>query len=169
MDLPTRGRNPKQSQSGSTTHETKDLAVLRNHMQIVRDLRTDHLRGYGGLSMSCGGLFEKRSRTSSTTPSIMDHPRWARKLSAPPWTVRHSSTDRPRTSCNKNPPTKWIERKTRKNSRRTRRTPSQPAPRGLSMPTRQTFHQVRTDAGIAGERKNVNSPPPILPWISQTA
>jgi hypothetical protein len=41
--------------------------------------------------------------------------------SAPSRTVRHSSTDRPRTPCNKNP-AQWIERKTRKNSRRTRRT-----------------------------------------------
>jgi hypothetical protein len=74
-----------------------------------------------------------------------------------PRTVR-PATDRPRASCNKNPPTKWIGRKTRKNSRRTRRTPSHPAPRGLSAPTRRTVHQVRTDARIAGREQECELP-----------
>jgi hypothetical protein len=118
----------------------------------------DSPRGYGGPSASCGGLSKKRSRTSSTTPSIMDRLCWPRGPSVPPRTVRHSSTDRPRTSCNKNPPTKWIERKTRKKSRRTRRTPSQPAPRGLSAPTRRTVRQVRTDTGTAGREQEREHP-----------
>jgi hypothetical protein len=84
--------------------------------------QADRPRPPGGPSVGCGGLSEKRSPTTSTAPSITDCPRWARGPPAPSWTVRHSSMDRPRTSCNKNPPTQWIERKTRKNSRRTRRT-----------------------------------------------
>jgi hypothetical protein len=64
----------------------------------------------------------KRSRTSSTAPSITDRPRWARGPSAPSRTVRHSSTDRPRTSCNNNPPTKRIERKANNKTRITRRS-----------------------------------------------
>jgi hypothetical protein len=50
---------------------------------------------------------EKHSRTSSTAPSITDRPQWACGPSAPSRTVRHSSMDRSRTSCNKNPLTKW--------------------------------------------------------------
>jgi hypothetical protein len=50
-------------------------------------------------------------RTLNSGPSAM-----ARGPSAPPRTVRQ---DRSRTSCNKNTPTKWIERKIHKNSRRT--------------------------------------------------
>jgi hypothetical protein len=147
MDLPTLGTNPEQSRSGSTTQEAKDLAVLQITRQTARDLRADRPRGYSGPSASYNGLSEKQSRTSSTAPSITDRLRWARGPTALSRTIRHSSTDRPRTSCNKNPPTKWIERKTRKNSQRTRRTPGQLAPRGLSTPTRWTVRQVRTDVG----------------------
>jgi hypothetical protein len=75
-------------------------------------------------SRSHNGPTNPRSkpRTSITAPSIMDCPRWARGPSASSRTIRHSSTDHPRTPYNKNPPTKWIERKTRKNSWRTQRT-----------------------------------------------
>jgi hypothetical protein len=65
---------------------------------------------------------QKQPWTSSTAPSIMDCPWWACGPSALSRIVRHFSMDRPRTSCNKNPQTKWIEQKTHKNSRRTRRT-----------------------------------------------
>jgi hypothetical protein len=85
--------------------EAKGLAVLQVTRGTVRDLRVDRPRGHGGPSASCGGLSEKQPRTSSTAASIMDCLRWTREPSAPSWTVRHSSTDRPRTLCNKNPPT----------------------------------------------------------------
>jgi hypothetical protein len=97
----------------------------------------------GGPSARYGGLSEKRSRASSTAPSITGHLRWARGPSAPPRTVRHSSTDLPRTSCNENPSTKWIERKTCKNSRRTRRTLGLPHPRGLSAMPARTVRQEK--------------------------
>jgi hypothetical protein len=111
-DLPTLGAIPKQSRSESETQEAKDLATLRITRWTVRKHRADCPRG-------CGGRSENSPRTSSTAPSITNRSRWARGPSAPPRTVRHSSTYRPRTSCNKNPPTKWIERRTHKNSRGT--------------------------------------------------
>jgi hypothetical protein len=122
MDLPTLGTNPKQPQSESTNQEAKDLAALQYTRQTIRGLQADRPRGYGGPYASCDGLSKKRSPITSTAPSITDCPRWANGPSAPPRTVRHSSTDRLQTSCHKNPPTKRIKQKTRKNSRRTRKT-----------------------------------------------
>jgi hypothetical protein len=120
---PTNPRNnPKQSRSESTNQEAKDLTVLQYTRRTVRGLRADPPRGYGRPFAGCGGLSKKWSPTTSTAPSITDRPRWARGPSAPSRTIRHFSTDRPRTPCNKNPRTQWIERKTRKNSRKTRRT-----------------------------------------------
>jgi hypothetical protein len=69
-----RKKTPKQSRSGSTTQEAKDLAVLQVTWRTVRNLRADRPQGYGGPSKSCGGLSKKRPRTSSTAPSITDHP-----------------------------------------------------------------------------------------------
>jgi hypothetical protein len=107
---PTDPRNkPQRSQRESETQGAKDLAALRNPRPTVRDLWADRPHGYGGPSASYDGLSIKHSRTSSTAPSITDLPRWARGPSTPSQTVRHSSMDRPRISCNKNPPTKWIE------------------------------------------------------------
>jgi hypothetical protein len=45
-------------------------------------------------------------------------------------TVRHSSTDRPQTSCTKNPPTKWIEREALKNAHEHEEQLGCQAPRG---------------------------------------
>jgi hypothetical protein len=103
-DLPTLGTNPKQSRTESTNQEGEDLAVLHSVGRTVRVVSADHSQGSSGLS-------EKDSRTSSTPPQITDRLRWARGPSAPSPTLRHLSTVRPQTSCNKNPPTKWIERK----------------------------------------------------------
>jgi hypothetical protein len=108
-DLPTLGTNPKQSRSESTIQEAKDLAVPQYTRRTIRGLQADHPRGYGGPSAGCSGLSEKRSPTTSTAPSITDHPRWARGLSIPSRTVRHFSTDHSQTLCNKNPLTQWIE------------------------------------------------------------
>jgi hypothetical protein len=136
-DLPTLGANPKQSQSESETQRTKDLAAQHWTRRTVRKHRMDRPRGLGGLSADtgrtvrkawadfprgCDGSSENNPQTSSTTPLITVRLRWARGPSAPLRTVRHSSTDRPRTPCNKNPPAKWIEQKSRKNTQRTRRT-----------------------------------------------
>jgi hypothetical protein len=103
-------------------------------------------------------------RTSSTAPSITDCLRWARRPSAPSRTVSHSRTERPRTPCNKNPPTKWIERKTRKNSRKTRRT------LGLSGSSRTVHHAPmdRLPGGFLQPEPNLlevkpSSPLPDLP------
>jgi hypothetical protein len=40
-DLPTLGTNPKQTRSGNTTQEAKDLAVLRNSRRTVREAGAD--------------------------------------------------------------------------------------------------------------------------------
>jgi hypothetical protein len=126
--------------------------------RTVRRHRADRPQGLGGLfpgtgwtvredeadcPRGCSGPSKNNPRTSSTAPSITDYPRWARGPSAPSRTVRHSSTDRPRTPCNKNQPKKWIERKTRKNLRRTRRT------LGLSGSSR-TVHHVPADCPPRG-------------------
>jgi hypothetical protein len=100
--------------------------------RTVRGHRANRPRGLGGMSAWLRRTVQKQPRTSSTAPSITDRPRWARGPSAPSRIVRHSSTDRPRTPCNKNPPAKWIERKARKNTRRTRRTVGLKPPRGPS-------------------------------------
>jgi hypothetical protein len=105
-DLRTLGANRKRSRSERETQEAKDLATLRSTRRTVRGLRAGRPCGYSGPSASYVGPFEKHSRTTSTAPSIMDRPRWAHGPSDPSRTVRHSSTNRPGTSCTKKPLTK---------------------------------------------------------------
>jgi hypothetical protein len=50
MDLPTPGTNPNRSRSGSTTQETKDLAILRSAGWTVREPGADDPRTLGGRS-----------------------------------------------------------------------------------------------------------------------
>jgi hypothetical protein len=73
-DLPTLGTNPKQSQRETETQGAQDLTTLRSTRRTVRKHRADCPCGLGGLSAGCGGPSENNSRTSSTAPSIMDHP-----------------------------------------------------------------------------------------------
>jgi hypothetical protein len=54
MDLLTLGTNPKRSQSGSTTQEAKDLAVLRKPWWTVHEAGVDGTRGQGGQSATLG-------------------------------------------------------------------------------------------------------------------
>jgi hypothetical protein len=49
-DLPTLGINHKQSRSGSTTQEAKDLATLRSARRMVREPGADGPRTPGGRS-----------------------------------------------------------------------------------------------------------------------
>jgi hypothetical protein len=120
---PTNSRNkPQTIPKRKHDSRSKGLSCPANH-------QADCLRPQGGPSAWVRQTVRKLRWTVRktfpnlrTAPSVTDRPRWARRLSTPPQTVCHSSMDRPRTSCNKNPPTKWIERKTRKNLRRTRRT-----------------------------------------------
>jgi hypothetical protein len=60
-DLQTLGTNPKRSQSGSTTQEARDIAVLRKPWQTVRVDRVDSPQPSGGQSV-------KRNRTTSCAP-----------------------------------------------------------------------------------------------------
>jgi hypothetical protein len=72
--------------------------------------------------------------TEKNGPSVMD-----------PRTVRHSSTDRPQTSCTKNPPTKWIERKALKNSHEHEEQSGCQAPRRRSAVTSRTVRDYLVD------------------------
>jgi hypothetical protein len=127
LGFTTRGKKGPLSTTGDLSACKSIWSLIRIYtVNTVRKHRADRPWGLGGLS-------ENNPRTSSTAPSITDYPRWARRLSAPSRTVRHSSTDCPQTSCNKNPSTKWIERKTRKNSWRTRWTAGWKPPRGPSV------------------------------------
>jgi hypothetical protein len=98
------------SHNGPTNPRNKPQTILKRKNNsrsnglscpATTKIRADRPHGYDVPSASCGGLSEKQSRTSSTTPSITDRPRWAREPSALRRTVRHSSTDRPRTLCKK--------------------------------------------------------------------
>jgi hypothetical protein len=62
--------NPKRSRSESETQRTKGLAAQHRTKRTVREHWADRPRGLGGPS-------ENNPRTSSTTPSITDRPRWA--------------------------------------------------------------------------------------------
>jgi hypothetical protein len=73
-DLPTLGTNPKRSQSGSTTQEAKDLAIVRKPWRTVREAGVDGPRGQGGQSV-------KRNRTTSSAPQNADGPYPTRGLS----------------------------------------------------------------------------------------
>jgi hypothetical protein len=61
-DLPTLGINPKQSRSGSTTQEAKDLAVLQITKQTVRKAGSDGSQALGGQSVSLGRTVRKRQQ-----------------------------------------------------------------------------------------------------------
>jgi hypothetical protein len=53
-DLPTLGTNSKQSRSGSTTQEAKDLTILRSARRTVREPGADGPRTLGGQSTTHG-------------------------------------------------------------------------------------------------------------------
>jgi hypothetical protein len=108
-DLPTLVTNPKRSQSGSTTQEAKDLAVLRKPWRTVREDRADSPRPSGGRSV-------KRNRTTSSAPRNSDGPYPTRGRSAAIGrTVRQTPSGQKQLD-------KRIEMKTLKNTSRTRIT-----------------------------------------------
>jgi hypothetical protein len=137
-DLPTLGTNPNSIQHGSTTQKAKDLGNLESARRTVCSVRADCPRGGHGPS-------EIATRTSSTAPRKTDRPWWTRGPSALSRTVRHSSTDRPQTSCTKNPPTKWIERKALKNSHEHEEQSGCQAPRRRSAVTSRTVRDYLVD------------------------
>jgi hypothetical protein len=157
-DLPTLGTNPKQPQSESETQGAKDLTTFRSTRRTVRKHRADRPRGLGGLSAGCGRPFENNSRTTSTTPSITDRPPSTRGPFTPHGLSGLSSRTDRQTLCNQKHTAKRIEMNALKNTRRTRRTPGQLPPRGLSAPTRLTVRHVRTDAGTAGREQERKLP-----------
>jgi hypothetical protein len=130
-DLPTLETNPNSVQYRSTNQKAKDISNLESTRRTARSVRADCPRGGHRPS-------ENATRTSSTAPRKTDRPWWTRGPSASSRTVRHSSTDRPQTSCTKNPPTKRIERKVLKNSHEHKEQPGCQAPRGQSVTTLRT-------------------------------
>jgi hypothetical protein len=68
-DLPTLGTNPKRSQSGSTTQEAKDLAVLQELWRTVRGPGADGPRSPCGRSATHGGLSVKHEQNDPTDTS----------------------------------------------------------------------------------------------------
>jgi hypothetical protein len=156
-DLPTLGTSPKPIQRGSTTQKARDLGNLESTTWTVRSVRADCPRGGHGPS-------EIATRTSSTAPRKTDRLWWTRGPSASSRTVRHSSTDRPQTSCTKNPPTKWIEREALKNPQEHEEQLGCQAPRERSAVTSRTVHQVR----ISTAEEHEKQPQTSNRMISQT-
>jgi hypothetical protein len=119
--IPNRKRNSKSKGQSNSALDQADCPQAPGRPsarpgRTVRGHLADHPQGLDGLSAWLRRTVQKQPPnlqycTLSNGPSAMG-----------PRTVRHSSTDRPRTPCNKNPPAKWIERKAHKNTRRTRRT-----------------------------------------------
>jgi hypothetical protein len=61
-DRPTLGKNPKQSRSGSTTQEAKDLVVLQITRRTVRKDGADGPHALGGQSATVGRTVLKRQQ-----------------------------------------------------------------------------------------------------------
>jgi hypothetical protein len=59
-DIPTLAINPKQSRSGNTTQEAKDLVVLQITTWTVRKAGADGPQGLGGQSATLGQTVQKR-------------------------------------------------------------------------------------------------------------
>jgi hypothetical protein len=137
-DLPTIGTNPNSIQHRSTTQKAKDLGNLESTRRTVRSVRADCPRGGHGPS-------ENATRTSSIAPRKTDRLWWTRGPSASSRTIRHSSTDRPQTSCTKNPPTKRIEREALKNLHEHEEQLGCQAPRGRSAVTSRTVRGYLAD------------------------
>jgi hypothetical protein len=124
--IPKRKRNSRKELSRSALDQADRPQApggpsVRSRWTVRRHW-ADRPERLGGLSAWLRRTVRKIPPNLQYCTSIADCPRWVCGPSAPSRTVRHSSTDRSRTPCNKNPQIKWIERKTCKNSQRTRRT-----------------------------------------------
>jgi hypothetical protein len=76
--LPTLGTNPKRSQSGSTTQEAKDLAVLQQPLRTVREPGADG-------PLPTGGRSNKHNRTTKQAHQKADGPYLVLRRSASNW------------------------------------------------------------------------------------
>jgi hypothetical protein len=171
-DVPTLGTNPKQSQSGSTKQEAKDLAILQQPRRTVRGHLADCPRLPRGRPATHGGLSVKHKQNDPTGTST-------RGRSVPcPRTVREQLVPRgqsahPGGRSAKHLPTKnrWPTGSKRRRSEHVKNTKNTWAkrlhadtrhpPRGQSArcePTREQQPESQLESTL----------PPILPWISQT-
>jgi hypothetical protein len=152
-DVPTLGTNPKRSQSGSTKQEVKDLAVLKQPRRTVRGHLADCPRAPRGWSANHGGRSVKHRQNDPTSTSTrgwsVPRPRTVREQLVPHGLSATSGRTVRQTTSHQKPLPNRIKMKALKNTRRTRRTPGQNPPRGLSAPTTRTVHEVQTGAGIA--------------------
>jgi hypothetical protein len=182
-DLPTLGTNPKRSQSGSTIQEARDLAVLQQPWQTVRDPGADGPRSPGRRSAVTGRTvrYPRADGPLIATERPEEHPTmrtvhtWSSdgpRATHAERTVRDLWADSPaltrtvrQTPSGQNQMAKRIETKTLKNTRRTRRTLGQKALCGLSAAYRRTVRQDRTEQL---ELQTASTTSPTRPWISQT-
>jgi hypothetical protein len=153
-DLLTLGTNPKQSQSGSTTQEVKDLAVVRKPRRTVREHRVDGPRPSSGQSVKCNRITKHASRNadglyptrglSESNLCHVDSLRPPGGRSAKPHATKLSH----------------LERSTHELAR-IGRTREELTPRGWSASYRRTVRQpsIRT---TRGENREVNLPYPTM-------
>jgi hypothetical protein len=122
---PTNPRNKlqKQSQSGSTNQEAKDLAALRDTRRTVRGDRADSLRGTGGRSAGHGWTVRKRKSTlqwrTLNNGQSAPYPRTVREQPVPRGRSATSRQTIRQTPSGQKQLAKRIETKTLKNTRRT--------------------------------------------------
>jgi hypothetical protein len=171
VDIPTLGTNPKRSQSGSTKHEAKDLAVLQQPRRTVRGHLAYCPRSPRGRSATHGGLSVKHKQNDPTGTST--HRRSIPRLR----TVREQLVSRGQSATSgwtvrQTPHTKsrWPTGSKRRRSRTHEEHEEhlgQKAPRGQSAPTTRTVRKVQQTREQQPESQLESTLPPILPWISQ--
>jgi hypothetical protein len=118
-DLPTLGKNSKQSQSESTNQEAKDLATISNTRRTVRELRADCPRAHGGPSARYQQTVRKRLAnlqycTNNNEPSVEAH-QTVREQHPPRALFADPRRTVCQTPCNRRQLGKQIETKARKN------------------------------------------------------
>jgi hypothetical protein len=139
-DVPTLGTNPKQSQSGSTKQEAKDLAVLKQPRRTVRGHLADCPRAPRGQSANHGGRSVKHRQNDPTSTSTrgrsVPRPRMVREQLVLRGLSATSGRTVRQTTPHQKPLANRIKTKALKNTQRTRKTPGQK----LSTGTVRTHH-----------------------------
>jgi hypothetical protein len=180
MDLPAIGTNPKQSRSGSTTQQAKDLPVLSITRRTFRKVGAYGPHALGGQSDTLGRTVRKRQQNLQYHTLNNGLPRLVLGRSVSNWchvdiprspggqsgphaddpVPLHGQSDKPLAAK-----LSHLERSTRELAR-TGRTRDEHRPRGQSVAYRRIVHQARTEQP---ELQTAKSTSPTHPWISQTA
>jgi hypothetical protein len=126
-DVQNLGTNPKQSQSGSTKQEGKDLAILKQPRRTIHCHLADCPRAPCGRSATHGGRSVKHEQNDPTNTSTrgrsVPRPRTVREQLVPRGLSTTSGRTIRQTTFHQKPLANRIETKALKNTRRTRRTP----------------------------------------------